>query len=37
LLSDVEDELNRSLRDQLFEKLKEGYQKVRTAVVYRND
>jgi hypothetical protein len=37
LLSDVEDELNRSLRDQLFEKLKEGYLKVRTAVAYRND
>ena len=37
LLSDVEDELNRSFRDQLFDKLKESYLKVRTAVVYRND
>jgi hypothetical protein len=37
LLSDVEDDLNRSFRDQLFEKLKEGYLKVRTAVAYRND
>ena len=37
LLSDVEGELNRSLRDQLFEKLKEGYLKVRDAVAYRNE
>lgn len=37
LLTDVEDELNRSLRDQLFEKLKDGYVKVRTAIAYRNE
>jgi len=37
LLSDVEQEVNRSLRDQLFEKLKDGYLKVRTAIAYRND
>ncbi len=37
LLSDVEGELNRSLRDQLFEKLKEGYLKVRDVVAYRNE
>ncbi len=37
LLSDVEDELNKSLRDQLFEKLKDGYVKVRTAIAYRNE
>ncbi len=37
LLSDVEDELNRSLRDQLFEKLKDGYVKVRSAIAYRNE
>ncbi len=36
LLSEVEGDLNRSFRDQLFDKLKEGYLKVRTAVVYRN-
>jgi stalled ribosome rescue protein Dom34 len=37
LLSDVENELNRSLRDQLFEKLKDGYVKVRSAIAYRNE
>lgn len=37
LLSEVEDDLNKSFRDQLFEKLKEGYLKVRTAVAYRNE
>jgi acyl carrier protein len=37
LLSEVEEELNISLRDQLFEKLKDGYLKVRTAVAYRNN
>ncbi len=37
LLEEVEDELNRSLRDQLFEKLKDGYLKVKTAVAYRNN
>jgi hypothetical protein len=37
LLSDVENELNRSLRDQLFDKLKDGYLKVRTTIAYRND
>ncbi|NER09353.1 hypothetical protein SAMN06265375_1011149 [Muriicola jejuensis] len=36
LLSEVEGDLNRSFRDQLFDKLKEGYLKVRTAVAYRN-
>ena len=37
LLTDVEDELNLSLRDQLFEKLKDGYEKVRSAIAYRNE
>lgn len=37
LLSEVEDELNLSLRDQLFEKLKDGYAKVRSAIAYRNE
>ena len=37
LLTDVENELNRSLRDQLFEKLKDGYVKVRSAIAYRNE
>lgn len=37
LLSDVEDELNQSFRDQLFEKLKDGYIKVRSAIAYRNE
>ncbi|MBT8281799.1 MAG: hypothetical protein KJO16_09485 [Muriicola sp.] len=37
LLADVEEEVNHSLRDQLFEKLKDGYLKVRTAIAYRND
>jgi len=37
LLSEVETELNGSFRDQIFEKLKEGYIKVRTAVADRNN
>ncbi|QBA63414.1 hypothetical protein [Muriicola soli] len=37
LLADVEEEVNQSLRDQLFEKLKDGYLKVRTAIAYRNE
>ena len=37
LLADVEEEVNRSFRDQLFEKLKDGYLKVRTAIAYRNE
>ncbi len=37
LLSEVETELNRSFRDQIFEKLKAGYLKVRTAVADRNN
>lgn len=37
LLSDVEDELNQSFREQLFEKLKDGYVKVRSAIAYRNE
>lgn len=37
LLAEVEDELNRSLRGQLFEKLKDSYLKVKNAVAYRND
>lgn len=37
LLSDVEDELNQSFRDQLFEKLKDGYVKVRSAIAFRNE
>ena len=37
LLADVEGELNQTFRDQLFEKLKEGYLKVRTTLAYRNE
>ena len=37
LLSQVEEELDQSFRDQIFEKLKSGYNKVRTAVAVRND
>ncbi len=37
LLADVEDELDRTFRGHLFEKLKEGYFKVRTAVADRNN
>lgn len=36
LLVDVEDELDQSFRDRIFEALKEGYTKVRTAVADRN-
>ena len=37
LLSQVEEELDQSFRDQIFEKLRSGYNKVRTAVAYRNN
>ena len=37
LLAGVEDELNKSFRDQVFEKLKNGFIKVRTAVADRNN
>ncbi len=37
LLTEVEDELDQSFRDQIFEKLKEGFFKVRTAVADRNN
>ncbi|MCW5516075.1 hypothetical protein [Muriicola sp. Z0-33] len=37
LLSEVEDELDQSFRDQIFEKLKTGFNKVRTAVADRNN
>lgn len=37
LLSQVEEELDQSFRDQIFEKLKSGYYKVRTAVAVRNN
>ncbi len=37
LLADVEDELDRTFRGQLFEKLKDGFFKVRTAVADRNN
>ncbi|WP_343487652.1 hypothetical protein [Allomuricauda sp. d1] len=37
LLAEVEDELNDSFRDQIFDALKDGYTKLRTAVVYRNN
>lgn len=37
LLSQVEEELDQSFRDQIFEKLKSGYNKVKTAVAVRND
>jgi len=37
LLSEVEDELDHSFRDQIFEKLKTGFNKVRTAVADRNN
>lgn len=37
LLSQVESELDQSLRDQLFEKLKTGFIRVRTAVADRNN
>jgi hypothetical protein len=37
LLTEVEDELNQSFRDQIFESLKTKFQKVRTAVAVRNN
>ena len=37
LLAGVEDELNKSFRDQVFEKHKNGFVKVRTAVADRNN
>ncbi|HMB65086.1 MAG TPA: hypothetical protein VKN36_18550 [Eudoraea sp.] len=37
LLGEVEDELDQSFRDQIFEKLKTGFEKVRTAVADRNN
>ena len=37
LLQDVETEMERSFRDKVFEALGEGYNKVRTAVVERNN
>ncbi len=37
LLANVEEELDQSFRDQILEKLKSGFEKVRTAVAQRND
>jgi len=37
LLAEVEDDLDKSFRDQIFEKLKTGFVKVKTAVADRND
>ncbi|MDT0605520.1 hypothetical protein [Croceitalea rosinachiae] len=37
LLAEAEDELDRTFRGQLFEKLKDGFFKVRTAVADRNN
>ncbi len=37
LLSEVEEELDQSFRDQILEKLKSGFLKVRTAVADRNN
>ena len=37
LLAEVEDELDQSFRDQIFDALKEGYFKLRTAVADRNN
>ncbi|WP_350285108.1 hypothetical protein [uncultured Croceitalea sp.] len=37
LLNEVEEELDQSFRDQIFEKLKDGFFKVRTAVADRNN
>ena len=36
LLTEVEDELDETVRDQIFDALKEGYLKLRTAVADRN-
>jgi len=35
-LAEVEDELDESFRDQIFDALKTGYLKLRTAVADRN-
>ncbi len=37
LLMDTEEELDRSFREQLFDRLKTGFDRVRTAVAARND
>ena len=37
LLEDVETELERSFRDKVFDALGEGFNKIRTAVVERNN
>ena len=37
LLSQVEEELDQSFRDKILQKLKSGYNKVRTAVADRNN
>ncbi len=37
LLSQVEEELDQSFRDQIFQSLKSGFLKVRTAVADRNN
>lgn len=37
LLTEVEDELDESFRDQIFDALKDGYVKLRTAVADRNN
>ncbi len=37
LLTEVEDELDQSFRDQIFEALKNGYTKLKTAVADRNN
>ena len=37
LLAEVEDELDETFRDQIFDALKDGYLKLRTAVADRNN
>lgn len=37
LLNEVENELDQSFRDQIFDRLKDGFNKVRTALADRND
>ncbi len=37
LLAEAEDELNESFREQIFDALKDGYSKLRTAVAERNN
>ena len=37
LLQDVEWELEKSFRDKVFDALGEGFRKIRTAVIERND